>query len=71
MNVTELLPQLHRLSKLEKVKIIQFLVQDLESENLEQDNVLLHLSGTWTAEDEAEFLDHTSPFRMVEEKLWN
>ena len=71
MTVTELLPQLHRLSRLEKLKVIQFLVQDLEPEHFNQDDTLSLLSGTWTAEDEAEFLDNTQPFREVEESLWS
>lgn len=32
MTITELLPRLHNLSKSEKLKVIKFLVQELESE---------------------------------------
>jgi len=34
MTITELLPQLHHLSKSEKLTVIKFLVQELESEDL-------------------------------------
>lgn len=33
MTITELFPQLHRLSKSEKLTVIKFLVQELESES--------------------------------------
>ncbi len=33
MTITELLPQLHHLSKSEKLTVIKFLVQELESES--------------------------------------
>lgn len=71
MTVTELLPQLHSLSRLEKLKIIQFLVQDLERDAVNQEDILSRLSGTWTAEDEVDFLKNTQAFREIEAGLWS
>ena len=71
MTVTELLPQLHSLSRLEKLKIIQFLVQDLERDAVNQEDILSRLSGTWTAEDEVDFLENTQAFREIEAGLWS
>jgi hypothetical protein len=31
---------------------------------------LSYLAGSWTREDEQEFLDHTRPFREIDEDLW-
>ncbi|ANV92060.1 hypothetical protein [Picosynechococcus sp. PCC 8807] len=71
MTVSELLPQLHGLSRLEKLRVIQFLVQDLERDAVNQDDLLSRLGGTWTAQDEADFLDNTQAFREVEAALWS
>jgi ribosomal protein L18E len=71
MKIAELLPQLHNLSRNEKLKVIKFLVQDLERKEFDRDDVLLsRLAGTWTDADEAEFFAHTESFREIEENLW-
>ncbi len=31
---------------------------------------LTPLAGSWTAEEEAEFLEHTRSFRQIDEDLW-
>ncbi len=31
---------------------------------------LSELPGSWNAEDEEEFLEHTRPFREIDEELW-
>jgi antitoxin ParD1/3/4 len=64
--VTELLPQLSRLSILDKIKVIQFLAQELEQVAVNQEDIFSRLSGTWTAKDEAEFLENTKFFRKIE-----
>jgi hypothetical protein len=67
-----LLPRLQNLSRDEKLKVIKFLVRDLETKNIDPDDDLLaQLAGTWTEEDEAEFLQNTKDFREVEESLWS
>jgi hypothetical protein len=67
-----LLPRLQNLSRDEKLKIIKFLVRDLETKNIDPDRDLLsRLAGTWTEADEAEFLQDTKAFREVEESLWS
>jgi hypothetical protein len=67
-----LLPRLHNLSRDEKLKLIKFLVQDLETNNIDFDRDLLsQLAGTWTGADETEFLQNTEAFREVEESLWS
>jgi len=71
MTVSELLPQLHGLSRLEKLRVIQFLVQDLERDAAIQDDLLSRLSGTWTAQDEADFFENTQAFREIEVGLWS
>lgn len=71
MTIADLLPQLHGLSRLEKLRVIQFLVQDLERDAVNQDDLLSRLSGTWTAQDEADFLDNTQAFREIEAALWS
>ncbi|MBP0026913.1 hypothetical protein [Roseofilum sp. Guam] len=81
MTVTNLLPQLHHLSRQDKLKMIKFLLQDLhELGSREDDTVLLsdrdrllltQVVGNWTETDEAEFLEKTKAFREVDESLWN
>lgn len=81
MTITNLLPQLHNLSREDKLRIIKFLLQDLhEGGSRENDAVLLserdrfllaQVMGTWTETDEAEFLENTKAFREVDESLWN
>ena len=41
MTMTELLPQLHNLSRDEKLKVIKFLVQELESEEPSSESLML------------------------------
>ena len=69
--VTELLTQLSCLSILDKIKVIQFLAQELELVTVNQEDIFSRLSGTWTAEDEAEFLENTEIFREIETSLWS
>ncbi|MDJ1174664.1 hypothetical protein [Roseofilum capinflatum] len=81
MTITNLLPQLHDLSRQDKLKLIKFLLQDLHEAGSsnndavllsERDRVLLsQVVGTWTETDEAEFLENTQAFREVDESLWN
>jgi hypothetical protein len=67
-----LLPRLQNLSRDEKLKVIKFLVRDLEKKNTDSDDDLLsRLAGTWTEDDEAEFSRDTQAFREVEESLWS
>jgi uncharacterized protein (DUF1778 family) len=40
MTITNLLPQLHNLSRDEKLKIIKFLVQDLEAEEVNSESLI-------------------------------
>ncbi len=49
MTITELLPQLHHLSKSEKLTVIKFLVQELESEseNLTSNESVFLSSQDW------------------------
>lgn len=79
--VTNLLPQLHHLSKQDKVKIIKFLLQDLHEVGSRDDDaallsdrdrfLLAQVVGSWTETDEAEFSENTKAFREVDESLWN
>ncbi len=41
MNMTDLLPQLHNLSRNEKLKVIKFLVQDLEEETFDDNSLII------------------------------
>jgi len=52
-------------------KDIQFLAQELELVTVNQEDIFSRLSGTWTAEDEAEFLENTEIFREIETSLWS
>jgi hypothetical protein len=41
-----------------------------ESSSLKEYHDLDDLAGTWTEEDEAEFLQNTSHFNQIDAKLW-
>lgn len=85
MMMTQLMPQLQRLSRADKLKVIKTLVQDLETELLnpvpkqglpvawssKDDWLLSQVVGSWTSEDEVEFREHTQFFGGVDEALWN
>ncbi|NEO87526.1 MAG: hypothetical protein F6J87_25180 [Spirulina sp. SIO3F2] len=86
MTVTQLMPQLQRLSRADKLRVIKTLVQDLEAELLgavdsefsrpstwsgKDDWLLSQVVGTWTPEDEVEFQENTKFFGEVDEALWN
>jgi hypothetical protein len=51
MTVTELLPQLHSLSRDEKLKVIKFLVQDLEMEELSSEDLVINESVFLSPQD--------------------
>ncbi|MCL1465508.1 hypothetical protein [Argonema galeatum] len=53
--------------------IVTFITQS-NSEELNNQITTYHdldfLSGTWSQEDEIEFLSHTNEFNQIDEKLW-
>jgi hypothetical protein len=51
MTVTELLPQLHGLSRDEKLKVIKFLVQDLETEEFNSEDLVISESVFLSPQD--------------------
>ncbi|WP_204106241.1 MULTISPECIES: hypothetical protein [Spirulina sp. CCY15215] len=51
MTVTELLPQLHSLSRDEKLKVIKFLVHDLETEELDSEDLVINESVFLSPQD--------------------
>jgi hypothetical protein len=51
MTVNELLSQLHNLSRGEKLKVIKFLVNDLETEDLDFDDLMMSESVVLSSQD--------------------
>lgn len=64
MTIQELLPQLHNLSRDEKLKVIKFLVQELESEETDTENLVIGESVFLSRQDwqtVMELIDNPQP----------
>lgn len=70
MTFEELLPQLQSLSRLEKLRMIQFLVEDLERDGVSQDDLFSCLGERWMAQNEANFLKNTKSFMKIVNDLF-